>query len=206
MYLDQYFEQSANQYPDAVALEQGEKRISYSEVEATSNRLARYLRQQGIGRDDKVILLLPRCAEVIIVMLGILKAGAAYIPLDPEIPADRLNFIQEDAEAKMLITSDEILERIGIGLKYKSLFNLDSQWDQLSVYSSDHLSIGDRTPDDLCYLIYTSGTTGKPKGVMLEHRNVANYLQGALEIYPIDTTFRALQGFSVSFDASVEEI
>ena len=77
MYLDQYFEQSANQYPDAVALEQGEKRISYSEVEATSNRLARYLRQQGIGRDDKVILLLPRCAEVIIVMLGILKAGAA---------------------------------------------------------------------------------------------------------------------------------
>ena len=206
MFLEQYFEQSSDLYPDAIALEKGERKISYSEAEATSNRLARFLIQHGIGREDKVVLLLPRCAEVVVVMLGILKAGAAYIPLDPEIPADRLNFILEDSGAKMLITSGEILERIGKGLKCRSLFNLDRQLDQLLAFSPDRPVVEGRTPSDLCYIIYTSGTTGKPKGVMLEHKNVVNYLRGALEIYPIDATFRCLQGFSVSFDASVEEI
>jgi len=206
MFLDQYFKHSANQHPNGVALEQGEKKISYPEVEATSNRLARFLIRQGIGREDKVVILLPRCAEVVVVMLGILKAGAAYVPLDPEIPADRANFILEDSAAKMLITSDEILDRVGTGLICKSLFNLDSHLDQLSAFSSESPVVEHRSPNDLCYIIYTSGTTGKPKGVMLEHRNVSNYLEGALKIYPIDRTFRALQGFSISFDASVEEI
>jgi non-ribosomal peptide synthetase-like protein len=206
MFLDHYFEQSAIQFPEAIAIEQGEKRFTYAIVEATANRLAHYLREKGIGAEEKVVILLPRCAEVIIVMLGVMKAGGAYIPLDPEIPAERVNFIMEDSKAKVLITADEILKRIGGQIKQQPLFNIDSQLNALTKYSSAKPVTVNRTPNNLCYIIYTSGTTGKPKGVMLEHRNVVNYIRGAQEIYPIDSSYRALQGFSVSFDASVEEI
>jgi non-ribosomal peptide synthetase component F len=105
MFLDRYFEQSANLSPDAVAVEQGEKKFTYAEVEATANRLANYLIEKGVRPEEKVAILLPRCAEVIISMLGVLKAGGAYIPLDPEIPAERVNFIMDDSGAKILITA-----------------------------------------------------------------------------------------------------
>ncbi len=206
MYLDRYFEQSAERFPDAIALEQGDKKYTYSEVEATANRLAHYLLDKGIGPEQKVIILLPRCAEVIMVMLGVLKAGGAYIPLDPEIPAERVNFIIEDSEARLLITADEILKRLEPQIKSIPVFNIDFQLYDLAKYSPDKPVLGNRNPNDLCYIIYTSGTTGKPKGVMIEHRNVVNYIHGAQKIYPIDFSYRALQGFSVSFDASVEEI
>jgi non-ribosomal peptide synthetase-like protein len=206
MFLEQYFEQSAIRFPNNIAVEHGEKRSTYAEVEATANRLANFLIKKGVSPEEKVVILLPRCAEVITVMLGVLKAGGVYIPLDPEIPAERVNFIMEDSKSKILITSDEILERIGKHLKPQPLFNIDTQLNTLAEYSSAKPVVENRTANDLCYIIYTSGTTGKPKGVMLEHRNVINYIKGAQTIYPIDSFYRALQGFSVSFDASVEEI
>jgi len=206
MYLDQYFEQSVSRYPDTIALEQGEKKFTYAEVEAKANKLAHYLIKAGIGPEDKVVILLPRCAEVIIVMLGVLKAGGAYIPLDPEIPAERVNFIMEDSGAKLLVSADEILIRMGSQMKSFPIFNVNVQLHDLDKYSFRKPVTENRTPNDLCYIIYTSGTTGRPKGVMLEHRNVVNYIRSAQNIYPIDSSFRALQGFSVSFDASVEEI
>jgi non-ribosomal peptide synthetase-like protein len=206
MFLDHYFEQSAIQLPGAIAIEQGEKRFTYAQVDATANRFARYLTEKGVGPEEKVVILLPRCAEVYIMMLGVLKAGGAYIPLDPEIPAERVNFIMADSEAKVLITSDEILDRIAPQLNPQPLFNIDTQLSSLATYPDTKPIVENRTPNDLCYIIYTSGTTGKPKGVLLEHRNVVNYIKGAQNIYPIDSSFRALQGFSVSFDASVEEI
>jgi non-ribosomal peptide synthetase-like protein len=149
---------------------------------------------------------LPRMYQVPIVMLGVLKAGAAYIPLDPEIPAERVNFIMQDAGAKLLITSDIILGRIGEQLNPQPIFNIDKQLSETEVYPDTKPEVLNRSLNNLCYIIYTSGTTGQPKGVLLEHRNVANYISSAREIYPIDDTDRALQGFSVSFDASVEEI
>ncbi|MEI6679389.1 MAG: AMP-binding protein, partial [Mariniphaga sp.] len=206
MYLDHYFENSARRCPDAIAIEHDERKFTYSDLEVKANRLAQYLRAMGVGPAEKVVVLLPRCAEVIVVMLGILKAGGAYIPLDPEIPAERVNFIMEDSGAMLLITADEVLERLGSQLKSIPLFNIDIQLYNLAEYSPVKPIVENRTPNDLCYIIYTSGTTGKPKGVMLEHRNVANYIRGAQHIYPIDSSYRALQGFSVSFDASVEEI
>ena len=206
MLLDHFFEQSAILYPDLIAIEQGERRFSYTETNATANRIAHHLREMGIGPEEKVVILLPRCAEVIVMMLSVLKAGGAYIPLDPEIPAERVSFIMKDSGAKLLITSDEILERIGAQLESAPIYNIDNQYSKSNEYPDTKPVIENRTPNDLCYIIYTSGTTGKPKGVMLEHRNVANYIRGAQIIYPIDSTYRALQGFSVSFDASVEEI
>ena len=206
MFIDHFFEASATRYPDAIAIEQGEIRYSYSEVEKMANRLAHFLIGKGVKPEEKVVILMPRCAQVSIAMLGVLKAGGAYIPLDPEIPVDRVNFIMEDSGAKLIITADLILERIGEQLSQHDLFNMDHQLTVLNDFPETKPTGINRSENDLCYIIYTSGTTGKPKGVLLEHRNVVNYIRGAQRIYSIDNTDRALQGFSVSFDASVEEI
>ncbi len=206
MFLENFFERSAKLYPASIAIEQGEAKYTYTEVEQLANRLSHYLQAKGVGPEEKVVILLPRCAQVPIMMLAVLKAGGAYIPLDPEIPAERVNFIMEDANAKLLITSDEILERIGSQLNPNPIFNIDHQFTELDTFPSTKPEETNRSDNNLCYIIYTSGTTGKPKGVLLEHRNVANYICGAQAIYPITQTDRALQGFSVSFDASVEEI
>ena len=206
MFLEQFFENSAILYPYATALVQGEIKYTYTEVDRIANQFANYLNNKGIGPEDKVVILLPRSLQVPVMMLGVLKAGAAYIPLDPEIPAERVNFIMEDAGAELLITSDLILERIGFQLNHHPVFNLDRQFLELNNYPDWKPVDINRTWSDLCYIIYTSGTTGKPKGVLLEHKNVVNYINGARRIYPINNSDRALQGFSVSFDASVEEI
>jgi len=206
MFLDQFFEATATRYPDAIAIEQGEIKYSYYEVKKMANRLAHFLIGKGVKPEEKVVILMPRSAQVSIAMLGVLKAGGAYIPLDPEIPADRVNFIMEDSGAKLIITADLILERIGEQIFQHDLFNMDQQIDGLNYFPETKPTGINRSENDLCYIIYTSGTTGKPKGVLLEHKNVVNYIRGAQLIYSIDNTDRALQGFSVSFDASVEEI
>jgi non-ribosomal peptide synthetase-like protein len=206
MFLDNFFENSVILYPNNIAIEQGETKYSYAQAEQKANKLANFLKTQSLGPEDKVVILLPRIADVPIVMLGVLKTGAAYIPLDPEIPANRVNFIMKDAEAKLLITSDEILSRIGSQLKPFPIYNIDKSFSELNSYPDTKPNVPDRTSDNLCYMIYTSGTTGKPKGVLLEHKNAVTYVNSAQDIYPIDHTDRALQGFSVSFDASVEEI
>ncbi len=206
MFLENFFEDSAHKYPNNIAIEEGKKRYSYAETERTANKLANYLQKLPVGPEDKVVILLPRRAEVTIVMLGILKTGAAYIPLDPEIPADRVNFIMEDAGAKILITSNEIMKNIGSQLNSFPIYNIDKSWKELDSYPDTKPTVEGRSEDNLCYMIYTSGTTGKPKGVLLMHKNAATYIQGAQKIYPVDQSDRALQGFSVSFDASVEEI
>jgi non-ribosomal peptide synthetase component F len=130
MFLDAFFEKAAFRYPDAVAIEQGENIYSYKQVDRTANKLAQFLRTKGIGPEDKVVILLPRCAFVPIAMLGVLKAGAAYIPLDPEIPADRVSFIMEDSGAKLIISSDSILQRIGSELASQPVFNIDTQLNE----------------------------------------------------------------------------
>lgn len=206
MFLENFFESSVKTFPNNTAIEEGEKQYTYLEAEKKANKLANYLKGLSIGSEDKVTILLPRCAEVTIAMLGILKSGAAYIPLDPEIPADRVNFIMEDANSKLLITSNEILDRIGGQLSSFPIFNIDKQTAELDNFPDTKPIVEGRSEDNLCYIIYTSGTTGKPKGVLLMHKNAVTYVNGARKIYPINETDRALQGFSVSFDASVEEI
>ena len=205
-FLESGFENSATKYPNAIAIENGKTCFTYSETDQLANQLAHFLKEKGIAPEEKAVILLPRCEMNYPVMLSVLKAGGAYIPLDAEIPADRVNFIMQDSGAKILITSDEILERIGPQLDNHLIFNIDHQLSSLSNYPTTKPKTSNRKQTDLCYIIYTSGTSGMPKGVLLEHRNVATYIQGALEIYPINHSDRVLQGFSVSFDASVEEI
>ena len=205
-YLDVFFENSARQFPDNVAIENGGSTMTYAEVDRLANRMGHFFQSKGIAPEEKAVILLPRCEYLYPAMLAVLKAGGAYIPLDAEIPADRVNFIMQDSGSKILITSNEILERIGKQLDDHSIFNIDNELSELVTYPDIKPEVSNRQSTDLCYIIYTSGTSGMPKGVLLEHRNVITYIEGALQIYPIDNTDRALQGFSVSFDASVEEI
>ncbi|HEY4788144.1 MAG TPA: AMP-binding protein, partial [Bacteroidales bacterium] len=208
MFLDSFFESSASQYPDAIAIEDGNRLYKYREVDRITNRLAAFLQHTyGIKPEEKVAILLPRCAEVYIAMISVLKAGGAYIPLDPEAPAHRVNFIMEDSGARVLITADSILRQAGCQLNPFPIFKIDEQLHETDTFPDTQPSgFEKRSPGDLCYIIYTSGTIGNPKGVLIEHRNAVNYICGARQIYPIDSSYRVLQGFSVSFDASVEEI
>lgn len=206
MMLDEWVESILSKSPDKVIIEQGDIDIPCREFLEYANKLSHWLRQEGVEREDKVIVLLPRCYQVYIAMLGVLKSGAAYIPLDPEIPAERVNFIIADSGAKIIITADAILERTGSFLPQVCVFTIEHDWNYLDNFPSQALFVPNRTTSDLCYIIYTSGTSGNPKGVLLEHRNVINYLKAAQQIYPIAPDDRVLQGFSVSFDASVEEI
>ena len=205
-FLDQFFEDSARIFPNQIAIENGEICYTYAEVELQSNKLAHFLQEQGMNPEEKVAIMLPRSPEVYIAMLGVLKAGGAYIPLDSELPGERVDFILNDSGAKLIITSDTILQRISSQIQQHTIFNVDSQWQELDKYADTKPFVANRTSHDLCYIIYTSGSSGEPKGVLLEHRNVVNYILAAQQIYLIDHTFRALQGFSVAFDASIEEI
>jgi len=205
-FLEEYFENSAKEFSAAIAIENGQTKLTYRQVNEKANQLAHYLKEIGIAPEGKATILLPRSENIYPAMLAVLKAGGTYIPLDAEIPADRVNFIMQDSKAKILITSDEILERIGNQLEDFLIFNIDHQPSELASYPVTKPEVSNRSANDLCYIIYTSGTSGTPKGVLLEHKNVITYIEGALKIYPIDHTDRALQGFSVSFDASVEEI
>jgi non-ribosomal peptide synthetase-like protein len=199
--LHTYFETQAYNYPDRLALVCNEQQMTYRELERRSNQLAHYLGSRGIGVGDKVGLLLERSTEVYIAVLGILKAGAAYVPMDPDYPADRVQYILSDSEVALLLTSTTML------MKHPDLpcpsFCFDPQLIAQHPTKPTGIEID---PTELCYIIYTSGSTGRPKGVMLEHRNAANFVWSARDVYGVRSDDRFYQGFSIAFDASIEEI
>jgi non-ribosomal peptide synthetase-like protein len=199
--LHAYFERQACNYPDRLAVVCNEQQMTYRELEQRSNQLAHYLGSRGIGVGAKVGLLLERSIEVYIAVLGILKAGAAYVPMDPDYPADRVQYILSDSEVALLLTSTTMLT------KHPDLpcpsFCFDPQLIAQQPTTPTGIEID---PTELCYIIYTSGSTGRPKGVMLEHRNAANFVWSAQDVYGIRSDDRFYQGFSIAFDASIEEI
>jgi non-ribosomal peptide synthetase-like protein len=201
MFLHNYFEQQAAQQPQQIALVCNDQQMTYGELEQRANQLAHHLASLGIGVGAKVGLLLERSIEVYIAILGILKAGAAYVPIDPDYPADRVQYILSDSAVALVLTSATMLT------KHRDLpcpsFCLDQQ--VISQYVTRPISIKS-SPTELCYIIYTSGSTGRPKGVMIEHRNATNFVWSAQEVYRIRPNDRFYQGFSIAFDASIEEI
>src|SRR5207245_8106617 len=129
-------------------------------------------RQLGVSREDRVGLCVHRSLEMMIGLLAIMKAGAAYVPLDPAYPRERLTFMMQDAGADVQLTTQDLLE-ITSAANSRAVC-LDTDWPKISRESSDSPGV-EMTPANLCYVIYTSGSTGRPKGVQLEHRNVANF-------------------------------
>ncbi|MEZ7890387.1 MAG: amino acid adenylation domain-containing protein [Candidatus Wallbacteria bacterium] len=212
-FLFEIFEKSADSYPDKTALIYGDHSLTYSMADEQSNKVASYLRKNGIRPSDRVMLMLEKSEFLYIAMLGIIKAGGAYVPLDPATPCERVEYIMKDSGAKMCITQKNLWNMLAGKIEksdIKFLYAEDSD-KILSGESGKRISAEETGLDrnalfNMCYIIYTSGTTGKPKGCILDHKNICNFVRGATYAYGIKPEDRVLQCASISFDASLEEI
>jgi amino acid adenylation domain-containing protein len=198
------FRRQARANPNTIALIHEHQSLTYRELDAQANRLARYLRSQGVGPEVLVGLYVGRSPDMIIGMLGILIAGGAYLPLDPASPADRIRFIIEDSAVPIVLTQQALAP--DLRASGAAIVRLDADWpDIASAEADDFQPIADR-PDTLAYVIYTSGSTGKPKGVEVTHANVARLFTATQHWYGFgpDDVWTLFHSFA--FDFSVWEI
>ena len=196
------FEEQVLKTPDNIALVFGDDKLTYKELNEKANSLAYYLRNNGIGRNDIVGIMVNRSLEMIVSILAVLKSGACYIPIDPEYPQDRIEYMLSNSNAKMLLTFENLQNKVNFDNKlFVELNN--------NLYNSHKKNLENiNKPDDLSYIIYTSGSTGMPKGVMLTHKalsNLTNYCNRYVK-YLKDNKYRAIVSVTtVSFDIFIFE-
>ncbi|CCK81829.1 non-ribosomal peptide synthetase [Desulfobacula toluolica] len=188
---------------DTTAVTDHKNSKSYDELNRYANQIAHYLIKFGAMAEKKVVLLLEQNADLIAVILGVLKSGCAYVPLDPGYPDERINYIINDSAPEIIVTTKTHEHRIDP--KGAAVILLDKEMPEIKNMGSANPKI-DLTPENMAYIIYTSGSTGKPKGVMVEHSSLVAFTRSASEIYDIRPDDRVLQFASISFDASAEEI
>jgi amino acid adenylation domain-containing protein len=202
--LHQLFELQVELTPDAVAVVYEDECLTYGELNRQANRLAYWLRSMGVEPDGRVCVLMERSIELVIGLLGVLKAGGAYLPLDPEYPPERLSFMIRDAGAKIVLTQERFTQNV-IDLNLKTLC-LDKEKDRAVIATEDTRDLPKQTAgDSLAYVIYTSGSTGEPKGAMNTHRGIINRLLWMQAAYGLTENDRVLQKTPYSFDVSVWE-
>ena len=175
--LHELIEQQAERTPGALALAFEQQRLTYAELNRRANQLARYLKAKGIGPGMRVGLFVERSLEMIVGILGILKAGAAYVPLDTAFPQERIGFMLADAKVALLLTQTSLMANLPAGAPQAICLDSFDWTGTEEPGQSDARSC----PEDLAYVIYTSGSTGRPKGVCIEHRNIVNYVLGVAE-------------------------
>ena len=197
------FEAQVERTPKQIALVQGDRQFTYQELNACANQLAHYLKQREWTASRAIAIALDRSCEFVIAILGVLKAGFAYIPIDRSLPKNRILDILSDAQSPLLSTQP--FAREFEPLPVASLA-LDQVQPLISQQSEENLVNTVVKPADLAYVIYTSGSTGVPKGVMIEHRSAAHYGVTAAVAYRLTPSDRVLQCCSLSFDAAVEEL
>ncbi len=191
------FERHALVSPQSVAVAYQGKSLTYGELNARANQLARSLNKQGVAQGDLVGICLDRGVDMMVAIWGVLKAGAAYVPIDHAYPAERIRYMMGDARLEFLITTREVLK--DLPQFQGTLLELDTSWPVISKESEENLEIP-RSPEDLAYVIYTSGSTGKPKGVMISHGNLVNAYHGWEVAYDLKSIRCHLQMASFSFD------
>ncbi len=200
--VHQLFETWAKEQPEAIAAGFEDQTWTYRELNQKANRLARYLQQQGVGADTLVGISLPRSLDIPLAMLGILKAGGAFLPIDPAYPEDRIRYMMEDSGAAAVITHSGLTEQLpDTNVPFIALDQMD---DNLASLSGQNLT-SNTNQQNLAYVIYTSGSTGKPKGTMLPHQGLCNLSRAQRKAFTISPERRILQFASLSFDASVWE-
>jgi len=200
--VPELFEAQVERTPDAVAIVFGHERLTYAELNRKSNQVAHYLQARGVGPEARIGILMERSLEMVVGLLGILKAGGAYVPLDPAHPRQRLSFMLEDAAVPMLLTQQQLVERLPAHVG--EVICLDYDWQQIAKESAENPE-NNCTPQNLVYVIYTSGSTGKPKGVSIMHQSVVRLVKGTdYAKFGPDEVF--LQFAPLSFDASTFEL
>jgi amino acid adenylation domain-containing protein len=197
-------EEQVDRFPDTLAVQYGEDVLSYFELNHRANQLAWRLRELGVGTEARVGLMVERSLEMVVGLLGVLKAGAAYVPLDPDYPPDRLSYMLESSEIKVLLTQEHLREQLPHFAG--PVLALDGAEEQRRI-AEQKTENPDVTllPENLAYLIYTSGSTGRPKGVMNTHGGLVNRLLWMQEEYRLETGDVVLQKTPFSFDVSVWE-
>lgn len=201
--IHQYFEVQVAQTPEAIAVVFQNQKISYQDLNDRANQLAHYLRKLGVKPETFVGLCVQRSLEMIVGLLAILKAGAAYVPLDPTYPKERLAFMLADAQVPVLLTQQSCLQHLP--KSQAQVLCLDTNWSLIGQENPEN-PVNQTHPENLAYLIYTSGSTGTPKGVMIQHNSLVNYTQAISQNYEIKPGDRILQFASISFDVAAEEI
>ncbi len=201
--VHELFEAQVERTPAAVAVVANDHQLTYAELNERANQLARFLRRFGVGPDSLVGLCVDRSLEMIVGILGVLKAGAGYLPMDPSYPADRLAFMLQDANVFVLLTQSDLLDQLPPHNGPR--LSLDTDWDVIAKERKDNLAPW-ANPANLAYVIYTSGSTGKPKGVMIHHRGLVNYLTWATETYEVAAGCGAPVHSSFSFDLTITSL
>jgi len=199
-----YFERQVLATPNATAIEFEGSVWTYGQANSRANQIASFLVQHGFQREDRIGICMDRSAMAIITMLGILKSGCAFVPLDPEFPKDRLAFIVEDASIQMIFCDSAYRELYDVEgnslLRFVEPKN-DQLWEAICDNPDSNVPA-----NSLAYVMYTSGSTGKPKGVQIEHRSLTAYCLADVEIYRLTAADRTLQFSTLNFDIAIEEI
>lgn len=201
------FEQHARLRPDSTALIYKDEKLSFGQLNKRANQLAHYLRHQGVKEETFVPILFNRSIDMMVGILGVLKAGGAFVPIDPNYPFQRLKFILEDIGATLMVSNIESQSKLPSVEDDLNVVYLDSHSDRIAQFPSKNLRNKIR-PDHLAYIIYTSGSTGNPKGVMVEHKSIFNYLLNSRDNFIVKK--RKSSGtfihISYTFDASLKSI
>ncbi|MBL4661421.1 MAG: amino acid adenylation domain-containing protein, partial [Alcanivoracaceae bacterium] len=202
--IHELFEQKVDAAPDSLAMVFANQSLNYSELNAKANQLAHYLLEQGAQPDNLIGICIERSMDMIVAILATLKAGAAYLPLDPAYPLDRLKYMLEDSRVELILSQEHLLNDLKIAEQRVILIDDPSLFHNYSVANISRASNG-LTVKHLAYLIYTSGSTGQPKGVMIEHRSVLNLAQYQRQHFSIKPHNSVLQFASINFDAATSE-
>jgi amino acid adenylation domain-containing protein len=198
--VHELFEEQTARAPEAVALVCGGERLTYAELNARANQLARHLRACGVGPEARVGILLERSVEMAVSLLAILKAGGGYVAFDPSYPAERLRYMLEDSGVTLLLTQQNVMPN---DFQVRAIF-LDAEREAIAEHDAQNLQSG-ADPANIVYLVYTSGSTGRPKGIVVEHRSLVNAAYGFINNHRMTERDRLLQFASLSFDVAAEE-
>ncbi len=206
--LPDEFEAAVVAHPDAPALKElgSDLTVSYRELDHRANRWAHFLGQHGLAPDQRVALFLPRSVAYVECVLGVVKAGAAWVPMDPSYPEESLAHMLTDSSATVVLTTRELAARLPAGDAAVVVIDdprIRASVDELPCTAPERSTL---RHDHLAYVIYTSGSTGRPKGVLIEHGSLVGYLRSVNEIYGLTSADRVFQFSSLSFDTSIEEI
>lgn len=198
-----FFEEQAAKTPDNIALEFGDKKITFAELNSKANRLANYLRKNGVTNEVLVAVCMERSIDTVVCLFAVIKSGGAYVPVDPNYPQERISYLINDSQPEVILTQEKFSDKVNTA--DAKIINVDRDWGEIEIENSENT--GDIvSSENLAYVIYTSGSTGKPKGVMGTHRAAINRFYWMWKSYPFGKGEICCQKTSLSFVDSIWEI